>query len=222
MLKIFTKEKQPLKLKELEIEKATEEEIKEASIFTNRWEIQNRINNAVKYLHNLPPARPDESDEEKAKRRKNLNEKIGILRQCLIEKDREDQVKRERTEAQEAETTSLRELKNVRYSFAPLIRIMRSQGTQAVPLGSVTWRTPESVIISIKCASGSVRKLDLRKLPMQYWNFLTSSRFAPLFIGIEAAGKTIDGKHTGLMQDGKFHGKERIIAFPTYLAIMLV
>jgi hypothetical protein len=187
----------------------------------NRWEIQSRIENTVRYIQKLPHS-PNETDVDRAQRIKVLHEKVEILRQCLAKKDREEAAKRQEAQTTEAEATALKELQNVRYSADPLIRTMRLQGVGAIPLNSVAWQRTESPIIEIKCASGEVRKLDLRKIATQHWKLLTESRFTPLFIGVEAAGKIVDGKRTGLLQDGKFHGNTRIVALPTYLALMLV
>jgi hypothetical protein len=195
-------------------------EIKKASISANRWEIQSRINNAVKYLHDLPPARPDESDEEKAQRRKILYEKINILRQCLIEKDREDKIKRQRAEAEFSARWYEENRQNMRYAYGTNVNLLKREGLGALQI--LDWKTPTKPIVEIVCLSGQTVKIDLRRIPAQLCRILSQTHFSPIYFTVETSGLIVDGKKTGIMQSSDFKPKKRIITQNTTVAIMLV
>jgi hypothetical protein len=226
MLKnIFKTEKQeevkpPPTLAELEIEKATANEIQNACKTANRWEIQSRIDNLVKYIQKIPAAKPDESDEEKAHRRRILHEKVNVLRQCLIEKDREETAKRQQAQAEFSEQWYEENRGNMRYAYDTNVNLLRREGLGALQI--IDWKTPTEPIVEIACLSGAKVKMDLRRIPANLCRNLSEKHFAPIYFTAETSGLLVNNKKTGLMQSPNFQPNKRIVIQNTTVAVMLV
>ena len=225
MLKsLFKKEeKETIKLCDLKIETSTDEQIK-ASCATADWaDIEEKIAAVNKFIHNLPQASPDETNLQEAERRRNLAQKIVLLRNCQNENENRRKNQQAQNETKSSEEILERELPNLRYSYDPLILTLKREGTGAIPLNAIDWKKTTSPLIPIPCMSGETVTMNLKAFTASHWRMLTEHRFSLLFLTAENPHLRVDGKKEGLFNDTQtFKCNKRIIAQPTIVALFLV
>jgi hypothetical protein len=208
------------KLRDLKTETATPEQIKDSCVNATWFEIEEKIVSVSKYVHNLPQASPDETDDDRALRRRALNEKITLLRQCQVENENLRKAQRAIAEAKFSEQWFQENKPNIRYAYGSDVSLLRREGLNAAQV--VDWKTPLEPIVDVPCLSGKIVKMDLRRLPAQLCRNMSQHKFSPIFLTAEQAGLTIDGKKVGIMQSPKFEPNKKIIAQNTYVCVMVV
>jgi len=209
-------------LREIDIEKISEADLKKLCEKETISELRVRQDSLKRYIQNLKLT-PLETVEEKIKRKTVLQAKVQIMDDVLRQKVQHENAKKHEAEEKFSDQTAMQQLGNLRYSYEESITTMLQMGTTRVPLNTVAWQKPSSPVIEIHCRSGKVRKLDLRKLPAEWWRNMMQRPFSPLFIIAESSGMSLQGKDVGTWQYPDFeHTNPQKYHSPTVVALMIV
>jgi len=224
MLKLFKKDS-TVKLCELDFETATEEQVYEACKNESSCSVvKDRHNSMTIYIRKLP-LKVGETLEETAARRRALTTKADILLKRLIEIKREEKEQKVESDAKSANEFLKKELPNIRYCRtcdSSVIRIMKREGVNVIPISSLEWLKTDSEIIPVPCESGRTVKLNLAAFPVSYWEQLAKPRFSPMFFVAESPHQVVEGKSEGIMSSTHTFKNTKIISQETIIAIMLI
>jgi hypothetical protein len=125
---------------------------------------------------------------ERLKLREEMLSKANLLKQIIAIKQNEENQERFKLDAQYVEKTVCEQLPNLRQASGDGINRMQREGTMRVPIDAVEWDRVTNTTIEIKCQSGKMRKLDLKKLNPQTLRRLTEKAFVPMFFILEPEG----------------------------------
>jgi hypothetical protein len=174
-------------LKEIDFETISLKDLEKICEKAPLMELRERVMMVDKAVRNMEmPALS--TPTERIKLREDMLAKANVLRNIITTKENEERQEQQKCNAQNAEKMILEQLPNLRYSSEDAIRRMANMGTTNVPVDVPQWHRLTSLIIEVKCESGKIRKLDLRKIHPQALNRLLEKPFIPMFFTMEPEG----------------------------------
>jgi hypothetical protein len=149
--------------------------------------LQMRLHSITTYKNKLPQ-QGLETPEERIRKKARLDQLITALQSEIQKKETERSKGHFEAEKQWVEKAVVEQLPNLRQCSEDGTSRMQNVGTMGVPLDVLQWNRLTSTIIEVKCHSGKVRKLDLKKLHPQVLHNLLETPFRPMFFIMEPEG----------------------------------